>query len=59
MVRHTPKRGAGGSNPLWDAKSTAVCRQNGIQRCFFLHGGILAKRLYGMGVPNEIEIKGG
>ena len=39
MVRQTPKRGAGGSNPLWDAKKGAVSRFFRLTAPFFLVSG--------------------
>ena len=35
-ARHTPKRGVGGSSPLWDAKSSAASRFSTVcSVCFF------------------------
>jgi hypothetical protein len=35
-VSHTPKRGVGGSNPLWDARKPLQAFFRGLQRFLFL-----------------------
>ena len=46
MVRRTPKRGVGGSNPLWDAKNSAgiPSKIKGFRRNFILY------KLYAYGI---------